>query len=64
MALTTVIGLKQCEGFSKAVSYDVKAVVTEKDKATDGTSKGDADKDFVEKLEDWDSKNRQSITWF
>ncbi|MED6160272.1 hypothetical protein PIB30_050014 [Stylosanthes scabra] len=30
----------------------VKDVVTENDKATDGTSKGDADKNFVEKLED------------
>ncbi|MED6174859.1 hypothetical protein PIB30_073013 [Stylosanthes scabra] len=40
-------------------------VVTENDKVKDcvSKSKGDADKDFVEKLEDCDSKNHQIITW-
>nr|XP_025662089.1 uncharacterized protein LOC112757747 [Arachis hypogaea] len=40
--------------------------LTVADKSRDGASKSneDAEKDFAEKLEDWDSKNYQIITWF
>ncbi|MED6111526.1 hypothetical protein PIB30_053089 [Stylosanthes scabra] len=68
MAPTTVIGLKQCDGSSKAISYSttgditcpIKYVVTENDKGKDGMSKskGDTDNDFVDKLEDWDSSRK------
>ncbi|XP_072084390.1 uncharacterized protein [Arachis hypogaea] len=46
------------------IVYPVKPTVA--DKFKDGASKSNenAEKDFAEKLEDWDIKNHQIITWF
>ncbi|XP_072064466.1 uncharacterized protein [Arachis hypogaea] len=42
----------------------VKPTMTDKSKDGPSKSKDDVEKDFAEKLEDWNSKNHQIITWF
>ncbi|XP_072084315.1 uncharacterized protein [Arachis hypogaea] len=46
------------------IACPVKPTVGDKSKEGASKSNEDAEKDYAEKLEDWDSKNHQIITWF